>query len=247
MLEGLHDHEDDETMSGLGEGWDEGFDEDDEALDERSRRRRVPVPRFPAGMGVPGMGIAVLPGSLQPAGNGVQTATLNTPRGSATVRLPEPVATERDFKEAISKLETTLNGLSTQVTATRSALDDSRAASASAHSQLAARQQKLAKAAKASFQKMRKQQQTALMLSAGAAALVQRENDKRFNEHAHVGGTGVPTTAANKNLPLLLLAPMIPTLFGNGSKLMGSDMTPLLVAGGLAFFILRDQPKATVP
>lgn len=237
MFEGLHDHEDDEDIDELFAG----AAEDDEMLDERRRARRVPSFRPANG------GMAVFPGSLQPTGPGVQSATITTPRGSATVRLPEPVVTERGLKEALAKLESTLNTLSTQVAANRSALDDARSASASAHGQLSDRQRKLAKAAKASLQKMRKQQQMSMLLGAGAAALVQRENDKKFDAHLHsVGGnpSTVPNTLANKNLPLLLLAPMLPSLFGNGGKLGGSEMTPLLIAGGLAFMVMKDTTTA---
>lgn len=235
MFEGLHDHEDDEDIDEVVEG----FSGDDEMFDER-RRRRVPV--FGPGIGI---GMApFFPGSLQPSGSGVQTATLTTPRGSATVRLPEAVATERALKDAMGKLEATLNGLATQVSANRAAIADARAASASAHSQLAARHKKLALAAKASLQKLRKQQQMSMMLTAAAAALVQRENDKRFNAHVHTAINAVPSVPANKNLSLLLLAPMLPALIGSGSKMISSDMTPLLVAGGLAFFLLRDPAPA---
>lgn len=238
MTEGLHDHEDiDETF--------EGLIEDDEALDdERFRRRgrgRASVPFFG-----PTTAMGVFPGSLQPTGPGVQTATLSTPRGSATVRLPEPVVAERAFKEAIQKLEATLNGISKDVTANRAVVADAQAASARAHSELSLQNRKLAKATKAGLDRMRQQQQMTLLLSAAAAALVQHENTKRFDAHIHTGGDGAPTTASNKNLTFLLLVPMLPGLLSGrdllGLKGGGSDTTTLLIAGGLAFFLLRDKP-----
>jgi len=241
MNEGLHDHEDiDETFEDLVEG----LVEDDEALDDerfRGRRPRRPfVPFFQ-----PTMGTGIFPGSLQPTGPGVQTATLNTPRGSATIRLPEPVVAERAFKEAIQKLETTLNGISKDVSANRAVVANTQAANARAHSQLSVQHRKLAMATKAGLDKMRRQQQMTLLLSAAAAALVQRENSKRFDAHVHTVGGPVPTTLSNENLTYLLLVPMLPGLLSGGDlfglKLGGSDMTPLLIAGGLAFFLLRDS------
>lgn len=246
MVEGLHDHEDiDELFDGLIE--------DDEALDDerhwRRRRQRDFVPFFE-----PGTGMGIFPGSLQPTGPGVQTATLQTPRGSATVRLPESVVTERAFKEAIQKLETTLNGISKEVSANRAAIGNAQAASARAHSQLSVQQRKLAKAAKAGLDKLRRQQQMTLILSAAAAALVQRENDKRIDAHVHsvaagAAATGVPTTLSNKNLTFLLLVPILPALMGGGDlfglKLGGSEMTNLLIVGGLGFLLLKNGTSTT--
>src|SRR5262245_38246850 len=42
---------------------------------------------------------------------GVQTARLNTPQGSAQFRLPEPVVTERVFRESMAKLDDNINKL----------------------------------------------------------------------------------------------------------------------------------------
>jgi len=246
MPEGLHDHEDiDEMFESLIED-DEALD--DEALDDERRHRRWrPRPPFVPRFG-PTTAMGIFPGSLQPTGPGVQTATLNTPRGSATVRLPEPVVAERAFKEAIQKLETTLNGISKDVSGNRAAIAGAQAVNARARSQLSVQHRKLAMATKAGLGKMRRQQQMTLLLSAAAAALVQRENDKRFDAHVHAGT--VPTTLSNKNLTFLLLVPMLPGLMSGGDlfglKLGGSDMTPLLIAGGLAFFLLRDSSTPTV-
>ncbi|MGH2361301.1 MAG: hypothetical protein ACRDGM_12275 [bacterium] len=245
MNEGLHDHEDiDETFEGVFEG----VIEDDEALnDERHRIRRQQrdfVPFFD-----PTTRMGIFPGMLQPTGPGVQTATLQTPRGSATVRLPEPVVTERAFKEAIQKLETTLNGISKDAIANRAAIASAQAANARTHSQLSVRHRKLAMATKAGLDKMRRQQQMTLLLTAAAAALVQRENAKLFDAHVHTAGGPVPTTLSNQNLTFLLLVPMLPGLMSGGDlfglKLGGSDMTNLLLAGGLAFLILRDGSGTT--
>lgn len=42
-------------------------------------------------------------------GRGVSTATLNTPAGNATLRLPEPVVTRQEFEAGIRKLQDGLN------------------------------------------------------------------------------------------------------------------------------------------
>jgi hypothetical protein len=47
--------------------------------------------------------------SAPPAGGGVSTATLNTPQGSATLRLPETVVTRSDFDTGIRTLQDAVN------------------------------------------------------------------------------------------------------------------------------------------
>src|SRR5215510_7746218 len=101
-MNGLHDH--DEDIDEMFEGV--FAREDDERFDDEATRPSRFVPFFN-----PPVRGGVFPGMLQPTAPGVQSATLQTPRGSATVRLPEPVVTERVFKEAIQKLETTLDGI----------------------------------------------------------------------------------------------------------------------------------------
>lgn len=44
-----------------------------------------------------------------PPGRGVATATLNTPAGNATLRLPEPVVTRQEFEAGIRKLQEGVN------------------------------------------------------------------------------------------------------------------------------------------
>lgn len=47
--------------------------------------------------------------SIGVPGRGVSTATLNTPAGNATLRLPEPVVTRQEFEAGIRKLQQGIN------------------------------------------------------------------------------------------------------------------------------------------
>src|SRR5262245_41862488 len=54
--------------------------------------------------------------------SGVQSARVSTPQGAAALRLPEPVVTERAFREAMSRLDSSINRLRTQINSDRQAI-----------------------------------------------------------------------------------------------------------------------------
>lgn len=59
---------------------------------------------------------------VRPSGSGVSTATLQTPAGTANLRLPAPVPTRDEFQQAVGRLEGAINAVTTRVNTTQNDL-----------------------------------------------------------------------------------------------------------------------------
>jgi hypothetical protein len=90
--EGVDDQESDDEQEGF-------FDALGTVLDPLGIRRifsgptRAPLPRVSTGPGAPG----------------VASAQLNTPRGSATLQLPQPVVSKAEFNQTVGRLQAAIN------------------------------------------------------------------------------------------------------------------------------------------
>lgn len=185
------------------ENLDEAFDflaEDDEAFDDEAIHRHSFASRFSR----PGFAM-----NLAPNISGVQSATLTTPRGNASVRLPEPVVTERAFREAIGKLETTLQGLSSDVSSTGRGLQTLSVSNSRAHRGFAGQQRQLAKVTKESIARLKKQQSTQSMMSLLVLMMLQKDQQQKLAGHTHEGGGGVAKVAEGGNSSMMMLLPMM--------------------------------------
>jgi hypothetical protein len=103
--EGIEDEcVDDQESDDEGEGF---FDSLGDVLDPLGIRRiftgpsRAPLPRVSTG----------------PAAPGVASALLNTPRGSATLQLPQPVVTKAEFNQTVGRLQAAINTDTTRINA----------------------------------------------------------------------------------------------------------------------------------
>jgi hypothetical protein len=212
-----------ETLE-FDEDFDEALDlfaEDDEHFDDENRRHSFFSTRFRPTRISP----------LAPPVPGVQSATLTTPRGSANLRLPEPVVTERVFREAIQKLETTLRGVTSDLASLN-------ASTTRAHRTLALRQQKLAKATRDGLARIKKQQATQAMMSLLVTMMIQKDQQQKLTGHTHKSDGSAEVTGANNStmlmmLPLMMMPNALGGQNGGGDNNMMMFFMVLALSGGL--------------
>jgi|GEM_PF-5295549 len=195
------------------------------------RQPRPPLPPLPLPVG----------------GSGVGSAVLNTPRGQATIRLPEKVVSHEEFTKTVEQIKDGLNRNTERLNTTQRDLQalstKADAAAVSARTEIGkvrkdvARAQKAQKAAFARLRRQQSQQSTTNML---IPLLMQRSLQTRIDEvaaatHTHnvtmgtAGQTATTTPAAvttgtsssDKSSLLLPLLFMMPGGFG-GSQDGGS-------------------------
>lgn len=212
----------DEAMPGYD---DESFD--DESFDDESYRSAEFIPGL-------GLGASLLPGiasgignvigglfggqrrppvpqvQVRPSGSGVSTANLQTPAGSAVLRLPEPVPTREEFRQAVERLEGAINTVTTRANTTQNDLQSltTRVGAVVADTQkdvakvrmdtrrmlMKAQQVQKARAAKLR-QEIRSQQTTNLFLS----IMLQQQLQDQIEEHTHsltLKATDLPTSSS---------------------------------------------------
>lgn len=140
------------------------------------------------------------PGALGSARPGVDNAVLNTPGGTATVRLPEKVVTQDAFREATQRLEATINGLTAQLNATRSDVTRLSQAESALH---AATRRALARSQRGS--------QGQAMMGMLMGMMASRDARSALDGHRHVSATGAvdPSTVQGGDSGLLMMLPMM--------------------------------------
>ncbi len=188
---------------------------------------RPPLPRIPG----------LLPGS------GVSTATLNTPQGNATLRLPEPVVTRTEFDAGFRRLQDAINADSARTNTISKDVDTLRARVASVVSdtqrdvgKLRTALVKHRQANRATFARLRREQSQQNMMNMVISMMMQRQASSQFAEHTHQvtavnSPTGTPTGADTSGsgsmmLPLVLMMSSQPD---GGSSDSSSMMLPLLM------------------
>ena len=179
------------------------FESVDEGIDEA-----LPFPPFGGPIG--GGRLPFFQGDLG-RGRGVQTARLETPRGSATLRLPEQVVTQQAFKEATEKLEKAINALSGEVATNKNNISVLQRGQTGIRADVA-KTNAAVKGLKDDFTKFRKQQSSNSTMSLLTTLMLQQDAERRLQAHHHLtDGSVDPRSlpAQNNMLPLLLMLPMM--------------------------------------
>ena len=159
-----------------------------------------------------------------PAGRGgVDSATIDTPRGSATLKLPEKVVTEDTFRTATQHLEDAINRNTARLNSTQK---DIEALSQRVGVVVADTQRDLAKTrdeARAAFSKIRREQSQRDSNNLMISLLMQQQLQRQIEEHTHTVtvGTTIATTSqadtgGSDNSALMFLPLMFSGQSGSG-------------------------------
>ncbi|WP_131683064.1 hypothetical protein [Pseudarthrobacter sp. YALA5] len=167
-------------------------------------------------------------------GAGVSTASLNTPAGNATLRLPEPVVSRREFEATIRQIQEGINrdtsrlntiakdvdGLTTRVAAavTETKRDISKVRTAVTKSNQA-NQRRIAR--------LRREQSSQQMMTMVMAMMTQQQLQESIQGHTHDPATGKVVDNDDSDNSMMML-PLMMMGQGGGS---GNDamMMPLMI------------------
>lgn len=178
--------------------------------------------------------------SVPVAGPGVATATLNTPQGNATLRLPEPVVTRSEFQAGIQRLQEGINRDAARVNALSKDLDilRTRVGAVVTDTQrdvakVRAEVVKSRRAQRAALARLRQEQSQQAMLSMMTGMMGQRSQADRLKEHTHpvVGAVAKASSDSDSGgSDMMMMLPMMMMGSGGGS---GGDsmamMMPLMI------------------
>jgi hypothetical protein len=182
--------------------------------------------------------------SAPPAGGGVSTATLNTPQGSATLRLPETVVTRSDFDTGIRTLQDAVNADSARINSVSKDLDTLRTRMATVVSDSQRDLGKLRtelrgqrRANRAALARMRREQSQQNMMNIVVTMMMSTNQQSTFNEHVHTSeavgtdtsaptGAGSSSSSSSMMLPLMMM--MGSQSDGNSSDSSMNMMLPLM-------------------
>jgi hypothetical protein len=132
-------------------------------------------------------------------GTGVQNARINTPQGAASMRLPEPVVTERAFREAMTRLDGSINKLRVQLNGDRSALQAT-----------ARRQDAMLRATRKALKRVERQRQQDQWIGMLTTMMSQQAASRALLAHTHgVGGAVDPESIPANNGAFLMMLPMM--------------------------------------
>ena len=179
-----------------------------------------------------------------PVGGGVSTATLNTPQGSATLRLPETVVTRSDFDTGIRTLQDAVNADSARINSVSKDLETLRTRVASVVSDSQRDLGKLRtelrgqrRANRAAFARMRRDQSQQNMMNMVVMMMMNTTQQNTFNDHVHTSEaagspTSAPTGAGSSSSSSAMMLPLV-MMMGSGSDGNSSDssmnmMLPLM-------------------
>lgn len=179
---------------------------------------RVPLPRV----------------SFGAPGSGVSTATLNTPAGNATLRLPEPVVTRREFEAGVRKLQEGINRDSARVNAVAKDLDGlrSRVATVVTETQrdvarVRATVVKNRRANRLAIARLRRDQSSQQMMSMVMSMMAQQQVQSQFEEHTHAAVGGRVVDIGGSDNSMLMLMPMM--MMGQGGNDSNAMMMPMMM------------------
>jgi hypothetical protein len=166
-------------------------------------------------------------------GSGVSTATLTTPAGTATLRLPEPVVTRREFDAGLRKLQEGINRDSARVNAVAKDLDGLRTRVATVVTEtqrdigkVRTAVLKSRRANRLALARLRQDQSSQQMMSMVMAMMAQRQVQERLEDHKHAGDGTVVDTEDTKNSMLMMLPMVMMMGQGGGSNAM---MMPMMM------------------
>ena len=242
----------DDDLDTLDESYDWSFDESD-----LSSAEFLPLIGPALGAIAPAIG-RILPGILgggpsrpplppvrpRPSGPGVSTATLATPGGSATMRLPEPVVTQREFREVTSGLSNAINAERARINTTQNDLRSltQRVGTVVADTQRQVAQVrtttsrdllKVRQEQRAAIARMRREQSSQQMMSMMMSMMLQRQQQGQLEDHTHATPDGTAEVDGDSSalmlLPLMMMNPSDSSSSGGDNNMMMMMMMVLLM------------------
>jgi len=180
-----------------------------------------PAPRPPIPPVQPGIG-----------GPGVTTATIDTPRGSATLRLPDSVVTVDAFKTATQNLQDAINRNSARLNSTQK---DIESLSQRVGVVVADTQKDLAKTrdeARAALSKIRREQRQRDSNNLMISMLMQQQLQRQLEEHTHtvtVGTTTATTGPADTGSSDSSMSMLLPLMFMDQGGSGGGDNNMMMM------------------
>lgn len=179
--------------------------------------------------------------SVSAPGAGVSTATLNTPQGNATLRLPEPVVTRTEFDTGIRRLQDAVNTDTARINTVSKDVDTLRARVASVVTdtqrdvgRLRTALTKHRQANRATFARLRREQSQQNMMNMVVSMMLQNQQQTQFAGHTHPETgttTGEPTGTTNggdsSSTSMMLPVVMMMSAQPEGSADSSNMMLPL--------------------
>lgn len=172
--------------------------------------------------------------SVSTGSPGVSTATLNTPAGSATLRLPEAVVTRHEFTEAVRKLQDGLNRDAARANTLAKDIDTLRtrvgAVVADTQKDIARVRGDAAKhrvAVRSQIAKIKADQSQQQMMSMLMSVMAQKSLRDDLKDHRH-NSSGEVTGVDSSGGSALMLLPLLMS-GGSGSGSSNDFMLPLVM------------------
>jgi hypothetical protein len=252
-------------MTVLDDLWDESetLDESENLPDWDEGAEFIPglgalIPQLgfldPIGAGIKAVGNALKPPprpaaphvSVAPS-QGVNNATVQTPRGQAQIQLQTPMVHKDEFNAAVARLQATINADSTRIntlqkdlttlgTRVGTIVGETQAAIAKQRTEQQTTTRKLRLETQAAVRKLRADQQQQQMMNMVMSLMMQQQLSNRFEEHTHTAAgaaTTVPSNAVsddNSMLPLMFM--MMPQSDGGSDNSMSMMMMAMAMSGG---------------
>ena len=184
--------------------------------------------------------------SVAPA-QGVNNATVQTPRGQAQIQLQTPLVHKDEFNAAVGRLRAAINADSTRIntlqkdlttlgTRVGTIVGETQAAIAKQRTEQQTATRKLRLETQAAVRKVRADQQQQQMMNMVMSLMMQQQLTTRFEVHTHTEtgtATGVPSNAVsddNSLLPLMFM--MMPQSDGGSDNSMSMMMMMMAMSGG---------------
>jgi hypothetical protein len=208
----------------------------------------------PAGAAIRAVGDALRPPSRPAASQvsvapaqGVDNATVQTPRGQAQVQLQTPLVRKDEFNAAVARLQAAINAdsahintlqkdLTTLGTRVGTIVGETQAAIAKQRTEQQTATRKLRLEMQAAVRKIRADQQQQQMMNLVMSLMMQQQLTTRFEVHTHTGPAGavtsVPSNASDDNSLLPLVFMMMPQSDGGSDNSMSMMMMAMAMSGG---------------
>lgn len=215
----------------------------------------------PIGAGIKAVGSALKPPARPAAprvsvapSQGVNNATVQTPRGQAQVQLQTPMVHKDEFNAAVARLQAVINADSARINTLQKDLQtlgarvgtvvgETQAAIAKQRTEQQVATRKLRLETQLALKKVRAEQQQSQMMSMIMGMMTQQQVEAKFDAHTHPvesgeEETGKPAVVAgqggNDMLPLMFM--MMPSGGGSGGGTDNSMMMMMMamaMSGGL--------------
>lgn len=172
---------------------------------------------------------------------GVNSATVNTPRGSATIALPETVVSKDDFNNAMQRLTTSINSNSSRINTTQTDVRNLTSkvgtiAESTRRDVVRLRQEnaRTRKADQAALAKLRRDTSSQSMMGMLMAMMAQQQTQSTFSAHVHgipagATTTSAPTNASSSGNSMSMLLPMMMMSGDSGDSGGSNDMMMMMM------------------